>query len=133
MMKTGLGLEVRFIIKREACRGPLGTLLRHLGAIPINRSSARDVVTQMVDAFEAEPSIWLGITPEGTRKPVEHWKTGFWRIARAAGVPVFPVAFHYPERAIHLGSLFTVGDDMEADMAALRAFYAPFEGKNRGA
>lgn len=133
LMKVGLGLDVRYMIKREACRGPLGSLLRHLGAIPITRHSAKGVVQQMVEAFDANERLWLGITPEGTRKRVAHWKSGFWRIAHDAEVPIFPVAFHYPDKAIHLGPLFETTGDMQADIARLQAFYQPFRGKNRDA
>ena len=130
LMKIGIGLDVAFMGKRELFRGPLGWLLRRLGGIPITRHSARGVVEQMVDNFHATDTLWLGIAPEGTRRQVAEWKTGFWHIAQQAAVPVFPVAFHYPDKAIHLGPLFTLSDDMAADLARLRNFYAPFQGKH---
>lgn len=130
LMKIGMGLDVGFMAKRELFRGPLGWLLRHLGGIPITRHSARGVVEQMIDTFRATDALWLGLTPEGTRRQVAEWKTGFWHIAQQAGVPVFPVAFHYPDKSIHLGSLHTMSDNIGADLARLRAFYAPFRGKH---
>lgn len=132
LVKIGLGLEVRFMAKREVFRGPLGWLLRRLGGIPIDRRSAKGVVEQMIDAYAGDATLWLGITPEGTRRHVPRWKTGFWHIASAAGVPIFPIAFHYPDKAIHLGPLLEPGADMAADIAALRAWYAPFRGKHHG-
>lgn len=130
LMKIGIGLDVGFMAKRELFRGPLGWLLHRLGGIPITRHAARGVVEQMVDKFRASEVLWLGIAPEGTRRRVAEWKTGFWHIARQAGVPVFPVAFHYPDKSIHLGHLHTLSADMAADLARLRAFYAPFKGKH---
>src|SRR5699024_7332686 len=115
--------EIHFMIKNELFRGlfsPLGALLRKLGGIAIDRHAAGGVVEQMSDRFRDQPSLWLAITPEGTRKPVERWKTGFWHIARHAGVPIFPVAFHYPDKRIVLGPLFETSEDMPADMARLR-------------
>ncbi len=135
LMKVGIGAEVHFMIKAELFHGlfaPLGALLRKLGGIAIDRRAARGVVEQMADRLRDRPSLWLAITPEGTRKPVERWKTGFWHIARHADVPVFPVAFHYPGKRIVLGPLFETGDDMQADLARLRAFYAPYQGKHHG-
>ncbi len=132
LIKVGIGAQVHFMIKRELFRGPLGVLLRALGGVAIDRSAARGVVEQMADRFREQSSLWLAITPEGTRKPVERWKTGFWHIARRAGVPVFPVAFHYPGKRIVLGPLFETSDDMQADIARLRTFYAPYQGKHHG-
>jgi 1-acyl-sn-glycerol-3-phosphate acyltransferase len=99
--------------------------------MPIDRGAAKGVVEQMIDQFRQRDRLWLGIAPEGTRKPVKRWKSGFWRIAHDAGVPIFPVAFHYPDKTIRLGPLFDTSTDMDADLVRLRAFYAPFKGKRR--
>ncbi len=60
------------------------------------------------------------------------WKSGVWHIARVAGLPIVPIHFHYPERTIGFGPPLMPGEDMDADIAALRAYYAPFRGKHRG-
>jgi 1-acyl-sn-glycerol-3-phosphate acyltransferase len=132
LMKAAIGADVNFMAKRELFRGPLGRLLVKLGGMPINRGSAQGVVEQMVHQFDQREQLWLGIAPEGTRRHVTQWKSGYWRIARDAGMPVFPAAFNYPDKTIHLGPLFELGDDMAADMARLRAWYAPFRGKYHG-
>ncbi|HEX7339831.1 MAG TPA: lysophospholipid acyltransferase family protein [Rhodanobacteraceae bacterium] len=132
LMKVGIGAEVHFMIKSELFHGPLGWLLRRLGGVAIDRRAAGGVVGQMIDTFAQGGAFWLAITPEGTRKPVEHWKTGFWHIAHAAGVPVFPVAFDYPGKRFILGPLFETTDDKQADVARLRAFYAPYKGLHHG-
>ena len=132
LVKAAIGADVAFMGKRELFVGPLGWLLRHLGGIPIERDATRGIVDQMSARLRAQPQLWVGIAPEGTRKHVEKWKTGFWHIARNAGVPIVPVYFHYPERTIGVGPLFITSDDMQADLARLRAFYAPWRGRNRG-
>lgn len=131
LIKVAIGADVNFMAKRELFAGPLGALLRRLGGMPIDRAAAKGVVEQMVDQFRQRDAFWLGIAPEGTRKPVARWKSGFWHIAHDAGVPIFPVAFHYPGKTIQLGPLFSTGADMDSDLARLRAFYAPFKGKHR--
>ncbi len=131
LVKVAIGADVHFMGKRELFRGPLGSLLRTLGGIPIDRGAAKGVVEQMIDQFHQRDQLWLAIAPEGTRQPVDRWKSGFWRIAHDAGVPIFPVAFHYPDKTIQLGPLFDTGADMEADVIRLRAWYAPFKGKHR--
>jgi 1-acyl-sn-glycerol-3-phosphate acyltransferase len=132
LMKAAIGADVHFMAKRELFRGPLGGLLVKLGGIPIDRGAAAGMVEQMIDRFGRPSTLWLGIAPEGTRRHVSQWKTGFWRIAHGAGVPVFPVAFNYPDKTIRLGPLFATTDDMAADIERLRAFYAPFKGKHHG-
>jgi 1-acyl-sn-glycerol-3-phosphate acyltransferase len=133
LCKVALGADITFMAKRELFRGPLGWLLRRLGGIPIERAAAHGLVEQMVARFRASPQLWLGIAPEGTRKHVHAWKSGFWHIARAAEVPILPAAFDYPSRTITIGPLFQPSADLHADLAALRAFYAPFRGKHRNA
>ncbi len=131
LLKSGIGAEVHFIGKQELFRGPLGWLLRQLGGIPINRGAAAGVVEQMVGQFRRRDAFWLGIAPEGTRKSVRRWKSGFWHIAHDAGVPIVTAWFNYPDKTIGIGPLFHTSDDMEADLQRLREFYAPFKGKHR--
>ncbi|HJP98596.1 MAG TPA: lysophospholipid acyltransferase family protein [Rhodanobacteraceae bacterium] len=132
LFKVALGVDITFMAKRELFRWPLGGLLRRLGGIPIERRAAHDVVEQMVERFRSRDRLWLGIEPEGTRKAVPRWKSGFWHIARQAGVPILPAYFDYPRKVIGLGPLFQPTGDKDADLAALRAFYAPYKGKHRG-
>ena len=131
--KLALGADISFMAKRELFHWPLGGPLRRMGGIPIARGAAADVVGQMVERFRASERLWVGIEPEGTRKAVIKWKSGFWHIARQAGVPILPGYFDYPRKVIGLGPLFQPTADKDADIAALRAFYKPFKGKHRGA
>ena len=129
LFKVALGLDITFLGKRELFHGPLGWALRQLGGIPIDRASPHGVVEQMVERFQASRRLWVGMAPQGTRKHVGQWRTGFWQIAHAAGVPILPIAFDYPSRTITLGALFQPSDDVAQDLAALQRFYAPFRGR----
>ena len=132
LVRSALGADVSFMAKRELFMGPLGWALRRVGGIPIERDSANGVVRQMTARFAGSERLWLGIAPEGTRKRVQKWKNGFWHIARAARVPILPVYFDYPTRTIGFGPLFEPTDDLAADVAQLRTFYAPWRGRHRG-
>lgn len=128
-MKQVLGLDVRFLAKRQLFWWPLGPVLRHFGIIPIDRGSGGTaLIDSAVAQFAEHERFWLGVAPEGTRKIVPRWKTGFWRIARAANVPIVPTYFHYPEKRMGIGPALWPGDDMDADIASLRAFYEPWLG-----
>ncbi|MDR2871148.1 MAG: lysophospholipid acyltransferase family protein [Xanthomonadaceae bacterium] len=130
--KIALGFEVRVLAKAQLFWWPLGTLLRKLGAVPIDRSSPQGTVEQAIDLLRTSDCLWYALTPEGTRSTVDKWKTGFWKIAHDAQVPILMAYFHYPEKIIGFGDLFWTGDDMEADIAKIREWYRPWIGKNRG-
>lgn len=130
--KTALGLDIRVLGKDSLFRVPvLRTILRRLGVIPVDRSNAQGVVPAAAAAIQGPVPFWYGLAPEGTRRRVERWKPGFLKIAMAAGVPVLPLYLHYPDRTIGFGELFHPTGDIEADMAAIRAWYRPWVGKNR--
>ena len=131
MMKVALRLDIKIMIKREVLDSPLGLVLRPLCMIGINRKAALNVVGQMVRRFADHPRMWLGITPEGTRKHVKHWKSGFLRIAREADVPILPVFLDYPTRTFTLGTPVHATDDPDADMARIRALFRGYRGKHR--
>ena len=130
--KLALGFEVRLLGKAQLFWWPLGPLLRRLGVIPVDRSSPHGTVQQAVEMIRRSERIWYALAPEGTRKRVERWKTGFWKIAHEAQVPILPAYFHYPDKRIGVGPLFATTGDMAADIAALRAWYRPWIGRNRG-
>lgn len=131
-MKLALGLDIAFMAKQELFRGPLGWLLRRMGGFPVNRHSSQGVVEQVAERYRSRPRLWVALAPEGTRRRVEQWKSGFWRIARAAEVPVLCVYFHYPERVIGIGPLLETSESLDADMARIRDYYQPWMGRNRG-
>jgi len=130
--KVAMGLRIVVIGKQELFRGPLGWLLRRLGAVPVDRARAHGVVDVVVERFEQSETMWFVLAPEGTRKRVERWKSGFWHIARDADVPVLCAYFHYPTRTIGIGPVMHMTGDLKGDMARVRAYYRPWIGKNRG-
>ena len=130
--KLALGLDIRILGKHQLFWWPMGPILRKLGVIAVDRSAAAGVVEQAAGLITSNEKFWFGLAPEGTRKPVERWKPGFWKIAKAAGVPVVPAYFHYPDRIIGIGPVFELTDDMHADLQRIRAWYRPWQGKHHG-
>ena len=130
--KIAMGFQVRVLGKAQLFWWPLSPLLRTLGVIPLDRSSPQGTVGQAVAMIRDSEQIWYALAPEGTRKPVQQWKAGFLKIAHGAGVPVLMAYFHYPDRTIGIGPLFHTTGDLPADMAAIRAWYRPWQGRNRG-
>jgi 1-acyl-sn-glycerol-3-phosphate acyltransferase len=123
--KWALGLRVRFIGKHTLFRFPLGIFMRALGGIPIDRSATAGVVENCVALFEAQEALYLVIAPEGTRRKTPEWKSGFHRIAVAAGVPILPVVLDYRAREVRLEPFYRPTGDYAKDLVALGAHYAP--------
>ncbi|MET0255677.1 MAG: 1-acyl-sn-glycerol-3-phosphate acyltransferase [Luteibacter sp.] len=132
LAKSAMGLDIGLMIKREVFDGPFGPIVRRFGMIPVDRSAATNVVDQIVQRFATHEKMWVGIAPEGTRKPVRQWKSGFLRIARASGVPILPVFIDYPSKTFTIGALVHATGDMDADMTRIRAMFAGYQGKHRG-
>ncbi len=119
-----LGLRVSYLGKESIFRGPTGRIMRWLGGIPVDRSVSRDSVTEMVDTFHGRDRLVFVFTPEGTRKRVEEWKTGFYHVAFGAKLPIVPVAFDYGRKAVIIGPPFYPTGDADRDIAKLRRSYS---------
>lgn len=118
-----LGLRVSYLAKHTLFWFPLGNFLRWVGGIPINRSIHADRVRDAIEEFKQRDSLILVVTPEGTRKKVPRWKTGFYRIAVGAGVPIVPVSFDYSRKVITIEPPFTPSGDIDQDLPTIQRMY----------
>ena len=125
-----LDLDAVWLAKHTIFVGPFGSWLKSLGGIPVVRSASHNVVSQVAAEFARRDRMVLAITPEGTRSKVEAWKSGYWHIARAAGVPIVPVGFDFVRRAAVIGPPRYTTDSLEEDEAVLKAFLADITPKN---
>lgn len=121
-------LKVSFMGKDSLFWGPLGWIMRSLGGIPIDRSSREGVVDQMVARFNSEEALVVVVTPGGTRGYRDHWKSGFYWIAKNAQIPLLCAYINYARRRIHLGLSFIPTGELHEDMNRIRAFYAKGKG-----
>ena len=128
---VALILEIKPLImmKDTLFRRPLTPFLKWLGTMPIDRSSSNSVVAQSVAAFNAHSRLVMVVPPSGTRKKVMYWKTGFYYIARGAGVPIVLGYLDYRRKAGGIGPMVTPTGDIEADMKIIRNFYIDVAGK----
>jgi 1-acyl-sn-glycerol-3-phosphate acyltransferase len=117
-------LRLSFLAKDSLFRPPLGWLMRATGGVPIDRSSPRGMVGQLVDEFEANPRLNLAVPAEGTRSRTEYWKSGFYRIAEGASVPISLAFIDRSRRESGFGPLFHPSGDLAADMEIVREFYS---------
>jgi 1-acyl-sn-glycerol-3-phosphate acyltransferase len=105
-------------------RWPFGKLFLWLGGVPINRRQPTGMIRQLADAFAANETLSLCIAPEGTRSKTDHWKTGFYRLALEADVPVGLAFIDYGQKRLGVERWITLSGDEEADLAMIRAYYA---------
>jgi 1-acyl-sn-glycerol-3-phosphate acyltransferase len=125
-----LDLKITFIGKHTIFRGPFAPVLRWMGGIPVDRSSPHGVVGDAVRAFERVDQRVLAIAPEGTRRRVERFRSGFMHIARGAGVPVLLASLDYASRCVRFGPLLEPGADVEGDVRRVETFFSTVRGKN---
>lgn len=121
---------IGFVGKKELFRFPLGPILRWLGAYPIDRSKSSNYVDAVVDIFDRRESFAICIAPEGTRKRVNKLRTGFYWIARKAGVPIVLTALDYGNRVLRISDPIYPTNDAEADIEQITAFFRGVKGKN---
>ena len=124
-----LDLRLAFLGKHTLFRRPFGAIFRWMGGIPVDRASPHGVVGESVAAFAKMDRRILAIAPEGTRRQVRQFKSGFLLIARGAGVPVVLAALDYQAKCVRLGPTFIPGEDVEADRRRTEAYFATVRGK----
>lgn len=119
-----LDMDAAWLGKHTIFVGPFGTWLRSLGGIPVERSASHNVVAQAAAEFRKRERMVLALAPEGTRRKVASWKSGYWHIARAAGVAIVPVGLDFGKRAAVIGAPRMPSAGIEGDEAAFKAFFA---------
>ena len=120
-----LDLDAHWFGKESLFRGPMGFALRLLGGRPVRRDTPDGVVAEIATAVAAAPRFVIALAPEGTRRQVDHWRTGFYRIAEAADIPIVAVSFDWRHREIGIHPPFRATGNLLDDVAALQALYEP--------
>lgn len=124
VVKWAIGIPVRFWGKDSLFRFPVfGHWMRYLGGVPVERTSAKGMVSntvaRMQTARERGEYFWLALAPEGTRKYIPGWRSGFYRTAVQAGVPLALVKVNYAGREVTVRSFLRLSGDETADFARI--------------
>ena len=123
LVRSAFGRRVHYLGKHTLFRPPFGWFFRATGGIPVVRHERHHFVERSARHFAEKRELWLAISPEGTREWTDHWKSGFYRIALAARVPVLCAFIDAAKKECGLGPLVELTGDSERDLAAFRAFY----------
>lgn len=130
LFARAIKLKVRWMGKHTLFRWPYGWFFRAIGGTAVHRESGKNYIGQMADLFEQSDQLILALAPEGTRTKTDHWKTGFYYIARAANVPILIGYLDFGNKQVGIKELFYPTDDINADFETIRQFYAGRRGKN---
>lgn len=121
--------NTKYLGKSSLFKPPFGWIFRALGGYPVERTKSHDMVTQVANIIKSKDKFILAIAPEGTRKKVEKLKTGFYFIAKEAGIPIIPVGFDFAKREVVIGKPVQP-TEFNTDMQTLLTFYKTIQGKN---
>ena len=126
-----VGRHAGFLMKDTWFRWPLGSFFRSIGgiAVPRRRPGNGSLTDFLIEKFGKSDRLVVAITPEGTRSRTSAWHTGFLHIAYSTGVPVGLAVLDFATKRIMLDTEFAPTGDVEADMKAIKKFYAPYKGK----
>ena len=127
--KWTTGLHFKWLAKKSLFWGPMGVVMRYWGGIPVDRSAPQGATQRLAQNMLASDWCWVAITPEGTRGYKPHWKSGFYRLALAARVPVLIVYIDYRTKEFGVRDYVTLTGDEEADMATIASIYQGREGR----
>jgi 1-acyl-sn-glycerol-3-phosphate acyltransferase len=125
----GLNIKLRWLGKHTIFMPGVRWFMEWLGGIPVNRGQPESIVDNVARLVAKDKGIVIGLAPEGTRKKVATWKTGFLRIADAIDCKIFLIGLDFPGKRIVLDQMFEPTGDHDADIATLQEFYSRYEGK----
>ncbi len=123
------GETINFVGKKELFKFPLGIYMRWMGGEPVDRSGGKNKVDAIVDIFNSKERFKINIAPEGTRTKVDRFRTGFYYIAKKAGIPIVMIAFDYKAKEVRFEKPFYPTDDVEADMTMIEHHFSGIQGK----
>ncbi len=129
LLRKIIGVKTNFIAKKELFVGPLGWYLKKLGGAPIDRAVASNTVETIAEYYKKNDEYRIALAPEGTRKKVDKWRTGFYHIAKAANVPILMFTLDFKNKENKISQPFYLTDDMDADIKNMMQFYKNAVGK----
>ena len=129
LLRKITGVKTNFIGKKELFKWPFGYYFRAIGGKPVDRSANANMVDQIVALFDAEDEFRLTLAPEGTRKKVDEWKTGFYYIAKAARVPIIMFTLDFENKRNLVSEPFYPTENKDKDFDFIYGFYKGVKGK----
>lgn len=129
LLRSLINVKINFVGKKELFVFPLGWFFRAMGGAPIDRHTKENKVNAIAELFKKKDEFRMTLAPEGTRKKVQEWRTGFYFIAKKANVPIIMVTFDFKNKQNKISEPFYPTDDKEADFKFMYKFFEGVKGK----
>ena len=129
-VKFAKKLDVRFIGKHTLFKPPFGFIFRALGGQPVDRTKSSNMVDSIIEVFNNEDKFVFALSPEGTRKRVSKWKSGFYHVAKGANVPIVMATLDFGRKQVLIDEPYYPTGDKKADFLHFHNFYKDVQGKN---
>ncbi|WP_027125135.1 1-acyl-sn-glycerol-3-phosphate acyltransferase [Gelidibacter mesophilus] len=129
LMRSVIGIKSNFVAKKELFKWPFSYYFKAIGGSPLDRRPGQNKVEAIAKLFENRDEFRLALSPEGTRKKVEEWKTGFYYIAKKGNVPIIMFTFDFENKQNRISEPFFTTEDIEADFKFMRSFFEGVKGK----
>ena len=129
LVRSVLGVKTNYVGKKGLFKWPYGWIFRALGGSPVERKNNENQVEAIARLFKEKEEFRMALAPEGTRKKVDEWRTGFYYIAKEAKVPIIMFTLDFKKKQNHFSKPFYATDDKEADFKFIKSFYTGVVGK----
>ncbi|TXD51765.1 MULTISPECIES: 1-acyl-sn-glycerol-3-phosphate acyltransferase [unclassified Polaribacter] len=130
LARMSSGIMINFVGKKSLFTWPFGYFFRLLGGTPVDRSQSNNLVDAIIEIFHKKEVFRLALSPEGTRKKVNTWKTGFYYIAKGANVPIVMATLDFENKKLKISEPYYTTNDLNKDFEFFKAFYSNVKGKN---
>ncbi len=129
LIRGSVGFKSNFIAKKELFFFPISIFLKLIGGIPVNRSKKNNTVNEIANIFNQKKEFMLSLAPEGTRKKVSKFKTGFYYIAKEASIPIIMITMDYSNKQSIISDPFYPTENFKEDLSFIESFFDGVEGK----
>ena len=129
LIRGSIGFKSNFIAKKELFFFPLNIFLKHIGGVPVNRSKKNNTVNEIVNIYKNKEEFIISLAPEGTRKKVVKFKTGFYFIAKEANIPIIMITMDYSNKQSLISDPFYPTENLNDDLGFIESYFDGVEGK----
>jgi len=129
LVKSVSKVDIKYIGKHTLFKPPFGYFFRAMGGMPVNRAKSQSMVQAIINIFNENESFVFSLSPEGTRKKVSQWKSGFYHVAKGANIPLVMTGLDYEKKKVIISEPYYLTDNEQQDIKIFREFFKDIKGK----